>query len=84
MQLALQLAESPNYSLWENRLRVPNATPPIQTSCSLSICPLRWNNAGMPKISILRIREAHLDTSPYTFNEYDGAALPVTITVCLV
>ena len=38
----------------------------------------------MLDILILRIRESHLYLSPYTFDEYDGATLPVTITVSSV
>lgn len=38
----------------------------------------------MPKTSILRIGETHTDTSSYVFNDYNGAILPVTITVCPV
>ncbi|KAG8219750.1 hypothetical protein J3R82DRAFT_722 [Butyriboletus roseoflavus] len=34
----------------------------------------------MPNILIRRIPETYLDISPYTFNQYDGAILPVTIT----
>lgn len=84
MQLALELAEYPTYSLWERQSEVPLVIPPIPLFPSLSACHLRCNNAGTSKVSVLCIREIHLNISSYTFDDYDGAKLPITIAVSLV
>jgi hypothetical protein len=84
MRPVLELVAHPNCLLWEHRSEVFPVTPPIPRFYIPSACLLRFSNAGMLKISILRIRETHLDTSPYIFDDYGGSIAPVTITVCPV